>query len=147
MERQIPQERALCFTQTTRFWSVITQWSGTVEAHVPPRRPAPTATRVSMEMGHTAKFAPQLITATIEVAHPRQIIFASFALGRSWRWNTTGPTPPSPVEKQNVNRLVPGGRTVLGVSQGHVRMAWPLSVSVLQASPGTIVNKLLRRHQ
>ena len=39
-------------------------------------------------------------------------------------------------------RLVPGDQTVLGVSRGHVQMAWPLSVSVLQASLGTTVNKV-----
>lgn len=118
-----------------------------MEAHVPLRRPAQTATMVSMAMGHTAKSVPQLITATIEIAHPRQITYASFVMERWRRRNTTGPIPPSLVEKQNVNRLVPGDRTVLGVSQGLVQMVWPLSVSVLQASPGTTVNKLLRRHQ
>lgn len=41
-----------------------------------------------------------------------------------------------------IQRLVPGDLTVPGVSRGHVPMAWPLSVSVLQASPGTIVNKV-----
>lgn len=118
-----------------------------MEAHVPPRRPAPTAMMAFMEMDHTAKFVLQLITATIDVAHPHQITYVSFAMERLRRRNTTEPTPPSPVEKQNVNRLVPGDQTVLGVSRGHVQMAWPLSVSVLQASLGTTVNKLLRRHQ
>lgn len=46
---------------------------------------------------------PQLITVIIDVAHPRQIIYASFVMERLRRRNTTGPTPPSPVEKQNVN--------------------------------------------
>lgn len=118
-----------------------------MEDHVPPRRPAPTAMRVSMEMGHTAESVPQLIAANIDVAHPRQITYASFAMERWWRRTTTGPTPRSLAEKQNVNRLVPGDRTVPGVSQGHVGMAWPLSASVLQASLGTTVNKLLLRHQ
>lgn len=83
----------------------------------------------------------------LDVAQHREITFVSIAMER-WRSRTiTGRILQSLVEKPNVKRLVLGDQTVPGVSRGHVGMAWPLSASVLQASLGTIVNKLLRRHQ
>lgn len=83
----------------------------------------------------------------IDVAQHQETTFVSIAMERWQRRTITGHIPQSLVEKPNVNRLVPGDQTVLDVSRGHVQMAWPLSVSVLQASLGTTVNKLLRRHQ